>query len=137
MMSPRVNEGFRFLSVGLFATLFDILTLHLLNEFTEINKSICFTISFFLSVVARFFLDKNVTFRYVCSNGICIIGSLFFAYVLSCVFTYFVGFLFFRCGLMVGFSVIVSKIISIPPVTISGYLLFKYFVFKNQLGNNV
>jgi len=136
-MSPRINECFRFLSVGLFSTIIDIFSLHVLNEFTAIDKSICFTLSFFLSVLIRFFLDKNVTFRYVCSTRFCILGGLLFAYVLSCVFTYFVGFLFFRCGLMIGFSVIFSKIISIPPVTVSGYLLFKYFVFKNQIGKNV
>jgi putative flippase GtrA len=111
--------------------------LYLLTKFTSIDKSISFTCSFFLSVAVRFFIDKNVTFRYICRNRYFILGKLFFIYTACCVFTYFVGLVIFRCGILIGFSVIISKLISIPPVTMSGYLLFKYFVFKNRYENNV
>lgn len=131
-ISKRLNECFRFLGVGLFATMIDLLTLYVLTKFTSVDKSICFTFSFFLSVSVRFLLDKNFTFQYVCKNRFFTICSLISMYAACCMLTYFLGLLIFRCGLLVGFSVIVSKIISIPPVTVSGYLLFKYFVFKNR-----
>jgi putative flippase GtrA len=100
----------------------------ILSSLTQINTQVCFIIAFYLAVLCRFIVDRRLTFgiKFEISG----MRRQFVRYLLSCTVTMLVGLAVFHLCLCVGISSIISKIISILPVTITGYVLFRIFVFK-------
>ena len=123
-------EGIRFLWVGLWATILDCIALLILTNFFQIDKTISFLLAFYTSVLCRFFFDKYYTFS--TDSNLMLDSTLrqLMVYILSCSMTMLIGIIIFESSFHITHSVIISKIISIPCVTLSGFIFFKLFVFR-------
>jgi putative flippase GtrA len=136
LLNIATGEGLRFLTVGLMATCIDLIVFAILNYFTEVNNSINFIIAFYLSVLCRFFADRNFTFKIPwCSDKYGMSIELLL-YIFSCTATMLIGLWSFHAVHWMGCSNMISKIASIPPVTLAGYLLFKFIVFRTKSNVN-
>ena len=122
----KLRQPGRFLLVGGGATLLDLAVFSLLIYFFREKASVCFVVAFGLSVCCRFLADKNYTFRNT--------GNAYFRqfalYITGCCLTLGVGMTVFTLGLQLGASELWSKLVSIPFVTVVGYLFFRLVVFR-------
>ena len=128
---PYFNTGFfrqvsRFLLVGGLATLLDIVAFWILNRYIPEFPTVCFVLAFSLSVCSRFIADKRFTFQ----NAQITYGRQFALYICACVLTLGIGVVTFRFFLWLGVPEIGSKLLSIPFVTVSGFILFRQIVFR-------
>jgi putative flippase GtrA len=122
---PLWKEMLRFLFTGGLSTALDFaLFLSALYVFPEKNN-FCFVLAFVCSAACRFIADKFFTFRHRQGN----IWRQSAMYIVCAVATLALGTVIFNAGLWWGLSPLLSKIVSVPFVTISGYLLFKIVVF--------
>ena len=119
-------EMARFLVTGAGATALDFLLFWLLVSFFPASGKACFAISFFTSVTCRFYADKLFTFGDT-SRKIGLQAPLYFA---SCLCTMAVGLGAYGLCVRLGSGPLLAKLISIPFVTASGYVLFKFVVFR-------
>lgn len=120
-------EVLRFLLIGGSATLLDLLIFRLLLIGLPHSVNACYVIAFTISVVCRFYADKYYTFKERSSKNK---STQFLSYLLSCLATMSIGILFLNFFLLLNLSPFWSKVFSIPFVTVAGYFLFKFFVFK-------
>ena len=122
----KLRQPGRFLLVGGGATLLDLAVFSLLIYFFREKASVCFVVAFVFSVCCRFLADKNYTFRNT--------GNAYFRqfalYITGCCLTLGVGMTVFTLGLQLGASELWSKLVSIPFVTVAGYLFFRFVVFR-------
>lgn len=116
----------RFLLVGGSVTVFDVVFCTILTLMMPPNLAYC--LSFATAVALRFFLDKHFTFR--SSGGKAL--AQFARYWLSCSLTMVVGIVTFNVLRGCGLPLIIAKIVSVIPVTLLGYTLFRFFVFGRQ-----
>lgn len=121
----RFLEIMRFLGVGLGATILDLLLFWGMVGISECNETIGYLIAFYASIICRFFFDQQYTFRNVKTNTVIQLR----AYAAVCTLTAFIGIAVFHAALWVDFSSLVAKALSIPFVTVSGYMLFSRIVF--------
>jgi putative flippase GtrA len=121
------REITRFLCIGGLATLLDLAVFRLALAAIP-SKGLCFVIGFTVSVTARFAADKSFTFKANAGKT----SRQFTLYVMSCCATLLIGLGVFNALLLLSFSPMWSKVISIPFVTVAGYLLFKFLVFKQR-----
>ena len=91
-----------------------------------LSKPFAYVVAFILALCFRFLLDRSFTFR---SSDLAI-KRQFFRYVLTCLGSLALGLLIFNWVLGYGFAPVVAKVTSIPPVTVFGYLSFRFFVFR-------
>jgi putative flippase GtrA len=132
LLKIATGEGLRFLTVGLMATCLDLIVFAILNYFSKMSNSINFIIAFYLSVLCRFFADRSFTFNIPwCSDKYAMSIELL-RYIFSCTATMLIGLWSFHVVHWMGYSNMISKIASIPPVTLAGYLLFKFVVFRTK-----
>ncbi|MBV9490582.1 MAG: GtrA family protein [Verrucomicrobia bacterium] len=121
---PR-NAG-RFLLVGALTTLFDICFGALLC--LVLRPGTAYLISFGVCVTVRFWVDNRYTFAQTQ-------GSLFAKYLrywCSCLLTLLIGWSGFAALIRAGSGYLCAKVISLVPATLSGYALFRWFVFSEQ-----
>ena len=135
-MALHVSDEFRrlcrFLLVGGGATLLDCLVFALLIWWMPAYPNTGFVVAFATSVCCRFAADKFFTFQNTKKTYL----RQFILYCIGCTLTLGVGLLVFSLVLALGISEILSKLISIPFVTASGYLIFRHIVFldKGKIG---
>ena len=120
------TEMLRFLLVGGGATLLDLTVFRILQRGFALNPTLCFIAAFTTSVVCRFLADKFFTFR----NAEAAYGRQFVLYVCACCITLLVGLLMFEMLKYFTGMPFLSKIISVPFVTLAGYILFRRIVFR-------
>lgn len=123
-MTARCFEILRFLGVGLCATILDVLFFWVLLAL-ECNKTAAYLIAFYTSITCRFFIDQRFTFRNDRANSL----AQFRSYAAACTLTALIGIATFQAALWMGLSPLAAKLLSIPCVTASGYLLFRRVVF--------
>ena len=125
-LTEKLLQPGRFLLVGGGATLLDLIAFSLLIYLFPEKPSVCFVAAFGLSVCCRFLADKKYTFRN--TDNSCF--KQFALYVMGCCLTLGVGITVFALGLQLGASELWSKLVSIPFVTVVGYLFFRLVVFR-------
>jgi hypothetical protein len=81
-------------------------------------------------VLCRFFADQRFTFRFASKDAFGPFFRRFSRYIFCCILTLLLGMAVFHIALRLGCSPVLSKILSVPPVTASGYLLFRVAVFR-------
>lgn len=91
-------------------------------------KALAYIIAFSLALCFRFLLDRWFTFR----SSDDAITRQFLRYVVACLGSLVLGLLVFNWVLTYGLAPVLAKIISIPPVTVFGYLAFRFFVFGSR-----
>jgi putative flippase GtrA len=116
----------RFLLVGGSITLFDVAFCAILTLILPPNLAYC--LSFATAVALRFWLDRHFTFRSLGGKAM----AQFAKYWFSCSVTMIVGIVAFNGLQTCGVPLILSKIGSVIPVTLLGYVLFRFFVFGRQ-----
>lgn len=116
----------RFLLVGGLATLLDVAAFGVLHWFMPAYPTLCFVLAFFLSVCSRFIADRHFTFQ----NTRTAYGRQFVLYLLTCLLTMGIGLATFHLFLWFGIVEIGSKVLSVPFVTVSGFLFFRHIVFS-------
>ena len=126
--SKHWAEVVRFLCIGGSATLLDLIVFNLCLLVLPSKETLSFVIGFSTSVLCRFFADKYFTFR--AKQGK--LPHQFALYLTSCLITLLIGVGVFNVLLCLNFTAFWSKIISIPFVTVAGYFLFKFIVFKKS-----
>lgn len=124
-MADRFREIARFLGVGLGATALDMLLFWGLVGILECNETAGYLVAFYTSVICRFFFDQRYTFRNDRANT----AIQLRAYAAACTLTALIGIAAFHAALWAGFPPLAAKIVSIPLVTASGYMLFRRIVF--------
>lgn len=133
-LRDKVNVEFLlFLCTGALATVIDVAIFHLLTSLTGLNRTLCFIAAFYTAAVCRFWGDRNVTFRTdkrAAANG-SVAGQLF-RYLLVCSGTMAVGIAVYHLARWGGCSNLAGKLVSIPVVTVSGFLFFKLVVFTQR-----
>src|ERR1700730_13210867 len=107
----------RFLLVGGSVTVFDVAFCAILTLIAPANLAYC--VSFATAVALRFWLDRHFTFR--SSGGKAL--TQFAKYWFSCSLTLVVGIVAFNGLRACGIPLITSKIVSVIPVTLLGYVL--------------
>jgi putative flippase GtrA len=126
LLNRLESTKLRFLLVGGSITLFDITFCAILSVILPATLAYC--LSFATAVVLRFWIDRNFTFRE--SDGERLLQ--FVRYWLSCCLTLIVGAAAFNSLRLLAIPVVVAKVFSVFPVTLLGYLLFRFFVFVRQ-----
>lgn len=121
-----LSQASRFLVTGGLATLLDLAVFMLLGLVIPEQLKLRFVFAFSVSVACRFLADKVFTFN----NSSKLYSRQFSLYVLSCLFTMLVGLGAFNISLHYGASPFWAKIISIPCVTVAGFFLFRFVVFR-------
>ncbi len=129
IIRTRIGEWARFLLIGGWSTLLDCAVLAALTVWANWNPTPAYIAGFTTSIITRYFIDRYYTFRHSTMFAK-IVWREFFQYIFSCCFAMTIGTIIFYACIYIGLSVTISKIISIPPVTIAGYLLFRFVVFK-------
>ncbi len=124
----RAREVLRFLCIGGAATLMDLAVFRLCLHFLPERETICFVIGFALSVLCRFYADKHFTFRERRGTA----STQFVLYLASCLLTLLIGVGAFNGFMLFGASAFAGKLLSIPFVTVAGYALFRYLVFRRS-----
>ena len=125
-LTEKILQPGRFLLVGGGATLLDLIAFSLLIYIFPEKPSVCFVVAFGLSVCCRFLADKKYTFRDTNNSYF----KQFALYATGCTLTLGVGITVFTLVLQLGSSELWSKLVSIPFVTVVGYLLFRSVVFR-------
>lgn len=128
--ASRLGEIFRFLLVGGGATVLDCLVLAALSAWTACSPSVSFVIAFMVSVLCRFLFDRQYTFRLHGSLRARSVWGELYRYTAGTCVTLALGSTLFYGAMYAGCTVMLAKIISIPPVTGAGYLIFKYIAFR-------
>ena len=121
-----LRQAGRFLITGGLATLLDLGIFMLLGLVVPEYLKLRFVAAFSLSVACRFLADKSFTFNNKSSRY----GRQFALYLLSCLFTMLLGLGVFKLSLYLGASPFWAKLISIPFVTVAGFVLIRLFVFR-------
>jgi putative flippase GtrA len=116
----------RFLLIGGSITIFDLAFCAILTLILPATVAYCG--SYATAIVLRFWLDTRFTFR---SSGSKVLAQ-FARYWFSCSLTMIVGIAAFSGLRACGVPLIPSKIVSVIPVTLLGYVLFRFFVFGRQ-----
>ncbi len=129
LVRSRIGEWARFLLIGGWSTILDCAVLAMLTTWANWSPTPAYIAGFTTSIVTRYFIDRFYTFRHA-KMFAKVVWREFFQYIFSCCFAMAIGTVIFYACIYLGFSVAISKIISIPPVTIAGYLLFRFVVFK-------
>jgi putative flippase GtrA len=114
----------RFLIVAAFATLLDVALCTVLC--LPFPKEIAYVVAFVTALLARFCLDRSFTFKSTDPN----VAAQFLRYAACCFATLLTGLMIFRTLCQSGVTPLASKLISIPPVTVLGFLLFRFVVFR-------
>ena len=120
---PR-NAG-RFLLVGLGITMFDLVFCTALCA--ALPPATAYLVSYVVCITVRFWLDKQYTFQ----NGDGDLCGKYLRYWLACLVTLLIGWGGFGALIRMGFPYLFAKLISLVPVTVSGYVLFRWFVFAD------
>lgn len=123
LMIINVNLFF-FLLSGAFTTVLDLVVFAALLRCVE--GSVAFIVSFSICVLVRFFFDSRISFQQRRWS----IRSFSLYVFVNCSSMFFGLFLYEILSMSVGGFV--GKILSIPPVTVVGFFLMRYFVFKNK-----
>ncbi|EGQ9966929.1 GtrA family protein [Vibrio cholerae] len=114
-----------FCLVGVVSAVVDLSVLYILNNIFVETLILSVTLAFLAGLAANYILHTNITFDSKASTQnatkfICVVA---FNYLLTLVVINF--------GLdLGGLDVMVSKMISLPIVAVSGFVLSKYWVYK-------
>lgn len=128
--NPRVGEIIRFLLVGGGATVLDCVVLAALSAWSTFSPSRSFVIAFMISVFCRFLFDRQYTFRLHGSFFERTVWGELVRYTAGTCVPLALGSTLFYGAMSAGCTVMLAKIISIPPVTGAGYFIFKYIAFR-------
>ena len=112
--------------VGGLATTLDVVAFGLLHHAMPTSSTLCFVLAFTLSVCCRFIADKRFTFQ----NAQTTYGRQFVLYFFACLLTMGIGIATFCLFLWIGVFEMGSKLLSIPFVTASGFIIFRQIVFR-------
>lgn len=121
-----LRQSGRFLLVGGGATVLDFMAFVILIQMFPTMPKVCFAAAFTLSVFCRFMADKHYTFQ----NKSTAYGRQFVLYIAACLLTMTIGIWTFNLSMHLGADEIWSKLISIPFVTLSGFVVFRFVVFR-------
>ncbi len=132
IVRKHIAEWGRFLLIGGWSTLVDCAVLAMLTVWANWDPTPAYIAGFTTSIVSRYFIDRYYTFKHT-KMFAAVVWKEFFQYILSCCLAMAIGTVIFYAGIYLELSVALSKIISIPPVTISGYLLFRFLVFRAKI----
>ncbi|HHQ4804307.1 GtrA family protein [Aeromonas veronii] len=114
-----------FCLVGVVSAVVDLSVLYILNNIIVETLIISVTLAFIAGLAANYILHTNITFRSKASTT----NATKFLFVVA--FNYLLTLAVIKFGVdFASFGVIVSKIISLPIVAISGFILSKYWVYK-------
>jgi putative flippase GtrA len=114
-----------FCLVGVVSAVVDLSVLYILNNIFVETVIISVTLAFLVGLAANYILHTNITF---CSKASTTNATKFLCVV---AFNYLLTLAVINFGVdSAGLGVIVSKIISLPIVAISGFILSKYWVYK-------
>ena len=128
-------EMARFLVTGAGATALDVLLFWLLVSLFPAHGKACFAVSFCTSVLCRFFADKRFTFVDTAGGTMSgKTGRQLLMYFASSLGTMVVGLGVYSLCLRFASGPLLAKLVSIPFVTASGFLLFKLVVFRPRSG---
>ena len=106
-----------FCLVGVVSAVVDLSVLYILNNIIVETLIISVTLAFIAGLAANYILHTNIT------------NATKFLFVVA--FNYLLTLAVIKFGVdFASFGVIVSKIISLPIVAISGFILSKYWVYK-------
>lgn len=127
-LSKIVNRSKTFIIfclVGVVSAVVDLSVLYILNNIFVETLIISVTLAFIAGLVANYILHTNITFRTKVST----INAIKFSIVV--VLNYFLTLAVIKfCVDFASFGVILSKVISLPIVAVSGFVLSKYWVYK-------
>ena len=121
-----LSQASRFLVTGGLATLLDLAVFMLLGLVIPEPLKLRFVFAFSVSVACRFLAEQVFTFH----DSSTLHHRKYSLYVLAGLFTMLVGLGAFNMSLHYGASPFWSKIISIPCVTVAGFFLFRFVVFR-------
>jgi len=114
-----------FCLVGVVSAVVDLSVLYILNNIFVETIIISVTLAFLAGLVANYILHTNITFS---SKASTTNATKFLCVV---VINYLLTLTVIKLGVdFAGLDVIVSKIISLPIVAVSGFVLSKYWVYK-------
>jgi putative flippase GtrA len=114
-----------FCFVGLISAAVDLSILYILSVIINVNLHFSVTLAFISGLLSNYILHTRITFRSSAtkSNAIKFLCVVFLNYVL----TLSVIEMAVRFG---NINIVSAKLISLPIVAISGFLLTKYWVYK-------
>jgi putative flippase GtrA len=138
-----------FLGSGVFSTLLDLLLFGLLIH--VIDRNIAFVASYAICICCRYLFDSRVTFATLAGRAA---GNRFSRYFAGNVTIMVLGLCVYNLLLLLPLAMdstlvinagsqtwslppaqqatLIAKVLSIPPVTVSGYFLMKLVVFRGQ-----
>lgn len=124
----RTNDTRRFViyvSVGVLCAVIDVGLMHLLLHF-DVHYIAATTAGFFTGFVVNFILHTRITFGASYSHGVLMRFSTVVA------LNYFLSVLIVFVSQKLWLMPVLGKLVSLPLVAINGFLLSRYWVFKNK-----
>jgi putative flippase GtrA len=120
-----LRQAFKFTLVGIISTIADIGVLRILISL-KADDVIAIGLSFFIGVIINYMLHGIYTFQSTLSRKS--IVKYFAVIIMNYLITNLIIFTFKEYN----YSIIYSKLISIPFIAINGFILSKYWIYKYE-----
>lgn len=109
--------------VGLASALIDVGGLKVLSEFYHVADLYAITIAYIMGMLCNYALHNILTFNVKMSK------RSFVRYLIVVVFNYILSLLLISLLQITGISLILSKVITLPVISITGFILSKKWIY--------
>lgn len=117
-----------FLLTGLCNTAIYFLTFALFWSILNLNHVIAVTFAYIIAATIYFFTNRNLAFK--AKNGLIIVQAIKFIMCLTA--NYFITLIIVEYALQQGLSPYLGLLFAAAVTAITGYIAFKYYVFRTQ-----